>query len=157
MKIDDVDLEIVRILSGDGRTSYSDIAKAVGVSVGTVRNRINQMRSGGLLRFNVWLDPNRSGLGINALILLKVTAGKLDDVIAELIGLNETGYVAALAGTYDATADIFCRDVPHLDQVVHEQMEQIDGVTEVFVHLVTDIKYESSLNIGGIVNEPEPR
>lgn len=32
----------------------------------------------------------------------------------------------------------------------------IDGVTEVSTHLVTDIKYESSLNILGIINESDP-
>ncbi|MYE57770.1 MAG: AsnC family transcriptional regulator, partial [Acidimicrobiaceae bacterium] len=66
VQLDDIDLKIVRTLQQDGRTSYSDISKAVGVSAGTVRNRINQMRASGMLSVNVWLDPSLSGLGIHA-------------------------------------------------------------------------------------------
>ena len=155
MKIDAVDLEIVRILSEDARASYSGIAKVVGVSVGTVRNRINHMRASQMLRFNVWLDPYRSGLGVNATLLLKVRAGELDEVIATLIALDETGYVATVAGDHDAQLDAFCRDIPHLSRFIHEKVQKIEGVTEVTTHLVTDIKYESSINLLGIIDQAE--
>ena len=102
MLLDDLDLEIVRILSGDGRASYSEISKAVGVSVSTVRNRVKQMRESGVLHLNVWLDPYRSGLGLNATLLLDVEAGRLEDVTTFLVGLDETGYVATLTGRVQA-------------------------------------------------------
>ena len=61
MKLDTTDREIIRLLTQDGRASYSDISKQVGVSVGTVRNRITAMRESGVLHLNVWLDPYRVG------------------------------------------------------------------------------------------------
>ena len=146
--LDDIDLRIVRTLQQDGRTSYSDISKAVGVSAGTVRNRINQMRSSGILFFNVWLDPNLSGLGIHATLLLKVRPGHLVEVADALSDLEETGYVATLAGAYDAVADIFCRDIAHLRFLIHDKVQKIDGVVDVTTNLVTDNKHQSSPDAG---------
>ena len=144
--LDDTDRKIVRILQEDGRTSYSDISKAVGVSAGTVRNRIKQMRSSGILSVNVRLDPSLSGLGIHATLLLKVRPGQLAEVADALSDLEESGYVATLAGAYDAVADVFCRDIAHLRLLIHDKVQKIDGVVDVTTNLVTGNRHQSSLD-----------
>ena len=153
MELDDLDLEIVRILSDDGRASYSEMSKTLGVSVGTVRNRVNHMRATGMLYFNVWLDPHRSGIGVIATLLLKVHAGHLPEVTSALMELDETGYVATVVGEHDLITDAFCRDVTHLSHLVHDVIQTIEGVVEVRSYVVTDIKYESSLNIRSVINK----
>ena len=112
------------------------------------------MRSSGMLHFNVWLDPYRSGLGVHATLLIKVRPGKLEEVTGILAGVGEIGYVATLAGSYDALVDAFCRDIPHLSRFIHNTVQKIDGITDVVTHLVTATKYESSLNILGIIDPP---
>lgn len=155
MQLDDLDLEIVRILSEDGRTSYSAMSKALGVSVGTVRNRVNLMRDTGTLYFNVWLDPQRSGIGVHATLLLKVQAGRIPEVTQAMIDLDETGYVATMAGEYDLLVDTFCRNVAHLGRLIHDEIQTLEGVIEVRSLVVTDIKHESSLNIRGVINKSD--
>jgi Lrp/AsnC family transcriptional regulator for asnA, asnC and gidA len=142
--LDDIDLKIVRTLQQDGRTSYSDISKVVGVSAATVRNRINQMRSSGVLSVNVWLDPNLTGFGIHATLLLKVRSGHLGEVADALSGLEETGYVATLAGAYDAVADVFCRDTAHLRLLIHDKVQKIAGVVDVTTNVVTENRQQLS-------------
>ena len=155
MQLDDLDLEIVRILSEDGRTSYSAMSKALGVSVGTVRNRVNLMRDTGTLYFNIWLDPQRSGIGVHATLLMKVQAGRIPAVTQAMIDLDETGYVATMAGEYDLLVDTFCRNVAHLGRLIHDEIQTLEGVIEVRSLVVTDIKYESSLNIQGVINKSD--
>ena len=145
VQLDDTDLKIVQTLQQDGRTSYSDISKAVGVSAGTVRNRINQMRSSGILSVDVRLDPTLSGLGIHANLLLKVRPGQLADVADALSDLEESGYVATLAGAYDAVAHVYCRDIAHLRVLIHDQIQKIDGVVDVLTNLVTDNRHQASV------------
>lgn len=152
-RLDDLDLEIIRMLSEDGRASYSDIAKAVGVSVSTARSRITQMRETGVLHLNVWIDPYLSGLGVNATLLLRVRAGHLKAVTSQLKELDETGYIATLTGGHDVLVDVFCRDVPHLSQLIHSEIQAIDAVESVTSYLVTDIEYDSSLNIRRVINK----
>lgn len=155
MQLDEVDIAIVRVLSEDGRASYSEIAKEVGVSVGTIRNRTNAMRESGALHLNVWVDPSRVGLGINATFMLRVRPGAVEAVTTALTGLAEVGYVAALAGDYDVIADAFCRDVAHLGELLRDRIQTIDGVATVTTYVVTDIKYQSSMNIAGLIDRTD--
>ena len=155
MELDDTDLEIVRILHEDGRSSYSDISKVIGVSAGTVRNRISRMRSSGMLHFDVWLDPYRSGLGVHATLLMKIQPGQLAEAADALAALEETGYVATLAGAYDIVADVFCRDIPDLSLLIHDKVQKIEGVLDVSTNLVTEHKHQSTLNVLGGVASPK--
>ena len=156
MQLDAIDWEIVRLLGQDGRMSYSQISKTVGVSVGTVRNRITALRESGALHLNVWVDPYRVGLGIAATLLVRVTAGSLESVVRALTELDSTGYVAVIAGDHDVMVDVFCRDVPHLDAVLRNEVEVIDGVQSVTSYLVTQIRYESSTNMASMLSDPQP-
>ena len=141
------------MLSEDARATYSDIARDVGVSISTVSNRIATMRDSGSLHLRVWLDPNRAGIGIATTFLLRVRPDALKQVTEALIAHDATGYIAAIAGDHDLMVDAFCRDVPHLDHVLHNEIKAIDGVVSVNSYLVTDIKYESNLNISGLLDD----
>lgn len=152
MKLDDLDQSILRVLSNDARATYSEISKAVGVSISTVRNRITAMRDSGSLHLRVWLDPRRAGIGLAATFLLRVQPGKLSQVTDELVALGATGYIATLAGDHDLMVDAFCRDVAHLEHVLHSEIQAIDGVLSVTSYLVTDIKYESDINLTDLLN-----
>lgn len=151
MKLDQIDWDIIQLLGEDGRMSYSKISESVGVSVGTVRNRITALRESGALHLNVWVDPYLVGLGIAATMLIRVEAGLVESVVSELAQLDSTGYVAVIAGDHDVMVDTFCRDVPHLDSVLRNEIESIEGVQSVTSYLVTQIRYDSSSNMASLL------
>lgn len=154
MKLDDLDKAILKVLSGDARATYSEISKAVGVSISTVRNRITAMRDSGALHLRVWLDPHRAEIGLQATFLLRVQPDRLEQVAEALVALDATGYIATLAGDHDLLVDAFCRDVSHLEHVLHHEIQAIKGVLSVTSYLITDIKYDSNINITGLLNGP---
>lgn len=151
LQLDDLDHAILQVLADDARATYSEISKLVGVSVGTVRNRIVAMRESGSLHLRVWLDPYRAGIGLAATLLLRVQPDKLATVAEALVDLDATGYVATVAGDHDLMVDTFCKDVPDLDRLLHGEIQAIDGVMSVTTYLVTDIKYDSNVNITGLL------
>ena len=55
--IDDLDNQIIEILSIDGRMSNAAIARNLGVSEGTVRRRLNIMKEQGIIDVKVILNP----------------------------------------------------------------------------------------------------
>ena len=156
MQLDELDHAILAVLSRDARATYSEISKLVGVSVGTVRNRIVAMRESGSLHLRVWLDPYRAGIGLAATLLLRVQPDRLEAVTEELVALDATGYIATVAGDHDLMVDAFCKDVPHLDRLLHGEIQAIDGVLSVTTYLVTDIKYDSNINMAGLLSDSLP-
>ena len=54
---DDLNQQIIRLLQDDGRAAYDVIGQQLGVSGGTVRNRVARMREAGMLRIVAVVDP----------------------------------------------------------------------------------------------------
>jgi DNA-binding Lrp family transcriptional regulator len=56
--VDNIDLQIIRLLVRDCRVPYGDIASAVGISINATKVRINKMISNRLIQtFGVLLNP----------------------------------------------------------------------------------------------------
>ena len=70
---DPMNREIIRRLQDDGRTSFSRIARELGTSEPTVRNRVNRMIDTRLLRIIAVVDPVSVGHNVYAMIGLKLT------------------------------------------------------------------------------------
>ena len=69
MMNDDIDREILEILSKDGRTKFTTIAKSIKRTEGTVRNRVRRLREKGIIQgFRVVTDPVNLGYEKQAII-----------------------------------------------------------------------------------------
>ena len=62
IKLDDTDINILKIINEDVRTSYRQISRSLDVSVGTVHNRIDKMvKSGVIKKFSPVIDHEKLG------------------------------------------------------------------------------------------------
>ncbi len=69
MKHDEIDRKILEILDQDGRTKFTDIAKFIQRTEGTVRNRIRRLQEKGIIHgFKVVTFPENLGYEIQAII-----------------------------------------------------------------------------------------
>lgn len=69
MKHDEIDRKILEILDQDGRTKFTDIAKSIQRTEGTVRNRIRRLQEKGIIHgFKVVTFPENLGYEIQAII-----------------------------------------------------------------------------------------
>ncbi|MHA2226447.1 MAG: Lrp/AsnC family transcriptional regulator [Candidatus Hodarchaeales archaeon] len=73
MNCDEVDRKILEILDQDGRTKYTDIAKSIRKTEGTVRNRIKRLQKNGIINgFRVITFPENLGYEIQAIITFQL-------------------------------------------------------------------------------------
>jgi len=79
--IDDLDKQILRLLSKNARLSFREIAVKLGISTSTVSARVKRMEDQNLLRgYVVDVDPRALGYELTALIGVRIAHGKLLDV-----------------------------------------------------------------------------
>ena len=72
LRVDNIDLQIVRLLARDSRTHYNNIASAVGITPSAAKKRINKMISNGLIRgFAVVINPVIFGYEKECILILK--------------------------------------------------------------------------------------
>ena len=93
---------IIALLQQDGRMPYSTIAAQVGVSEGTVRNRVRQLLDENVITIQAEALPHAFGYNFNAVTFIKVAAGaKVDDVASRLSDIPEVFYLIMTLGRFD--------------------------------------------------------
>ena len=76
LSMDDLDKNILELLSDDGRKSYRKISRELGVSVGTVHNRVDKLTKSGIIdKFVPVIDHEKLGYTLTAIIGLEIKGG----------------------------------------------------------------------------------
>lgn len=100
--MDEVDLRIIEQLLKDGRKSYREIARELGLSVATVHNRVKRLQAEGVIKgFAPIMDYSRLGFDLTALILLQAEGAHLVEVEEEVAKLKEACAVYDVTGEFD--------------------------------------------------------
>ncbi len=129
--VDDLDLKILNILFEDGRASFADIGRKLGVSENTVRFRFQRLLKTGVIRkVTVLVDHVKLGLKNSAALMLKIEPSEINRVLEELKLLREIANIYQLSGDFDAIAVAYGRDLDHIREIV-EQVKKIPGVISV--------------------------
>jgi Lrp/AsnC family transcriptional regulator for asnA, asnC and gidA len=135
-QLDAVSKSIIEQLQEDGRRSYAEIGKAVGLSEAAVRQRVQKLTESGVMQVVAVTDPMQLGFYRQAMIGLKVT-GDTTAVAEELGRIPSVDYVVLTAGSFDVLAEVVCENDDDLIELLNKRIRAIDGVlsTETFVYL----------------------
>ena len=96
--LDEVDMEILRLLIEDARRPYSSIADEVKLSAPTVSDRIDRLEEEGIIRqFTVDIDRLKIESGIPVLVDLRVAADEVESVSADLEATDAVEHVFTTA------------------------------------------------------------
>ncbi len=134
--LDDKAKRIIELLQGDGRMSYSAIAKDVGLSEAAVRHRVQKLIEGGVVQIVAVTDPMQMGFARQAMIGIKVT-GDVQEVAAKLGEMDELDYIVITTGRFDILAELVAASDDELLDIISRRVSTIDGVvsTETFVYM----------------------
>lgn len=134
--LDDTSKAIIEQLQDDGRRSYADIGKAVGLSEAAVRQRVQKLIDGGVMQIVAVTDPLQLGFLRQAMIGIRVS-GDTRAVADSVADIPAVDYVVLTAGSFDLLVEIVCEDDEKLLDILNEQIRSLDGVlsTETFVYL----------------------
>ncbi|MCU1505849.1 MAG: Lrp/AsnC family transcriptional regulator, regulator for asnA, asnC and gidA [Microbacteriaceae bacterium] len=136
LQLDDVSKAIIEQLQADGRRSYAEIGKAVGLSEAAVRQRVQKLTDSGVMQVVAVTDPMQLGFYRQAMIGLRVTGDTT--VIAEKLGtIPAVDYVVLTAGSFDILVEVVCENDEDLIDMLNHDIRGIPGVqsTETFVYL----------------------
>ncbi|NLB47047.1 MAG: Lrp/AsnC family transcriptional regulator [Microbacteriaceae bacterium] len=127
---------IIEQLQRDGRRSYAEIGKVVGLSEAAVRQRVQKLTEAGVMQIVAVTDPMSLGFNRQAMIGVRVS-GDTRVVADHLSDMPEVSYVVLSAGTFDILAEIVCEDDDALIELLNHKIRAVDGVanTETFVYL----------------------
>ncbi|MCO6487924.1 MAG: Lrp/AsnC ligand binding domain-containing protein [Phaeodactylibacter sp.] len=150
-EIDKLDRQILSILMENSKKAYTDIAKQLYVSGGTIHVRMKKLEEAGIVKgYNLTVDYNKLGYDICAFLGIYLDKSSLyDDVALELEKIPEIVAAHYTTGLYNIFAKIICRDTDHLREVLHDKIQKISGIqrTETIISLQESI--DRPINILG--------
>jgi Lrp/AsnC family transcriptional regulator for asnA, asnC and gidA len=134
--IDEIAKSIIEQLQFDGRRSYAEIGKAVGLSEAAVRQRVQKLTETGVLQIVAVTDPMQLGFYRQAMIGIRCT-GDTRDIAEKIAALSETDYVVHTAGSFDILVEVICEDDDEFIELLNSKIRSLPGVTstETFVYL----------------------
>lgn len=123
---DSLNRSIVSKLQQDGRMAFAEIAQALGVSEGTIRNRVNGMKQAGMLRIVAIADPVAAEYKTDAMLGLKISPGHSPQGVAQRLGsLPDVVYILWVSGRFDLLIEVVSDDrddfLMFLEEEIHNQ------------------------------------
>lgn len=131
---DKLNQSIIAMLQRDGRMAFSEIAQELGVSEGTIRNRVSSMKQAGMLQIVAIADPVAAEYKTDAMLGLKVAPGHTPQAVAErLSALPDVVYILWVSGRFDLLIEVVSNDregfLEFLDTEIHGQPDVFSSET----------------------------
>lgn len=127
--MDDTDRRLLALLRRDARTPVATLAAALGVSRGTVQNRIQRLLARGvLLGFTVRTASDADLPTVRALMMISVEGDRGDAVLEALHGYPEVRAVHTTNGRWDVIAELGTDSLEAFDDALR-RIRTIRGIT----------------------------
>lgn len=148
-EIDNVDLKILSLLMNDAQMPYTEIAKLVYVSGGTVHVRMKKMEQLGIVKGSaLQIDFNKLGYDVTAFLGLYLEKSSMYHPVAKALKeIPEVVSIHYTTGQYSLFLKIICKNTLHLREVLSEKIQKIEGIerTETFISLEESLERQVTL------------
>lgn len=106
--LDEIDRNILRVLQRDARTSYREIKGRLGISIGTIHNRISKLKKEGIIEgYTLRLNNVKLGYKLTFLIRINVDGKHTEDILEDIKNIPEVCSVFHTTG--EQSAALICR------------------------------------------------
>ena len=144
-KLDQLDKQIIDLLTKDGRMSCADIAREIGtISERSVRYRLEKLVSENVIRINAAPVPQSLGYSVVADVFIEVESGQVLEVARKIAGYENVSYVAGSTGESDISIQIITKDNRELYEFVTEVLGKIPGVRKTTTSMIPFIVKDTS-------------
>ncbi len=129
-KIDKIDYQILTLLSANAQMPYTEVAKEIGISPGTVHKRTKKMKDLGVIK-GATLKLDYSVIGWKMTIFLGIYLRESIlylEVVDFLMLIPEVVKVHQITGKYDIFLKMHAHDSIHYRQVYQEHILAIEGI-----------------------------
>ena len=127
--MDDLDRSLIAALRHDGRAPLSKLADILGVSRGTIQNRLDRLMEEGVITgFTVRTRELPDERKVRAVAMLEVAGRHTPSVVRQLRQVSEIVSLYTTNGAWDLVAEIETRDLVEFDKVL-ARMRGVDGIS----------------------------
>lgn len=141
MRLDARDLDILRILSRDGRITKSALAERVGLSATPCWERLKKLEKAGIIEsYRAEINLRKLAPHVTIFVAAELTdhtAASFRAFEAAMLGYDEVVACWALGGGFDYILQIVARDIDAYQRLIDEMLDARIGLARYFTYIVT--------------------
>lgn len=141
--MDSIDRQLLEALRKDGRASYAELARYVGLSSSAVHERVGKLEAAGVIQsYRAMVKASALGLGVTALIGIEPSESSPDETVVD--GLRSIPEIEACWGVAGTEAFVITVRVPTVDALnqLLGRLRAIDGVARTRTTVVLSTWFE---------------
>lgn len=145
--MDATDRQLITALRTDGRATFAELGRTVGLSASAVRERVSKLEAAGVISgYHASVDPAAVGLGVTALVAIEPSdTGDTEEIASSLATLAEVESCYAVAGQEAFVVKVRVASVETLEQVL-SRLRRVHGVARTRTTLVLSTRFEGRPN-----------
>lgn len=151
MKLDRIDIDILRALQRDAHAKAADLAESLGISLSPLYRRIRLLEEAGVItKYVSLLDQEKVGFPVTAYVSVAIekSAGKLAGFERALLGCEEVMECYLMTGAFDYIVRVVASDMAGIERFVMTRLATIEGVRDVSTSItLRRVQYKTVLPV----------
>ncbi len=141
--LDPTDRALLDRLRGDGRASYAELARVVGLTAPSVQDRVRRLEERGIITgYRALVAPEAVGLNTAALVeIVQSDAADQEDVARRLREIDEVEDCWAVAGDESFIVKVRVPDVAALEHTL-ARLRRVRGIARTRTTVVLSTRWE---------------
>ena len=132
MKLDAIDLKIIKLLQENSKITNLDLSKRIGLSPAPTLERVKKLEQSGVIEsYHAKVNSTKLGLNVSTFVLVSLAWQKenaLDNFVKKISEIDEVTECYIITGDGDALLRIICSDIPAYEQLLFKKLSQIEEV-----------------------------
>ena len=142
--LDDLDQQLIKVLSKDARVSNRKIAADLGVTEGTVRGRVKRLQQEGMIAFTAITSFGLANSAKMAIIGVQAEVDRVREVADKIADMSAINAVMITMGRFNIMAFCVFNELDDLHEIASEQILSFPGVHHVESSIaVKTVKYNA--------------
>ena len=149
MKLDIIDLKILRALQENSKITNIELSKVVGLSAAPTLGRVQKLEKLGIISsYHAKVNEGKLGLGFTALVQLSLIRQKSTASVVFMEQINKIDEIIEclqLTGNFDFQLRIVTKDIPSFEKILEEKLGQIEEIGQMQTSVVLATKKSSPI------------
>lgn len=132
MKLDKIDLKILKELQLNSKITNIELSKKVGLSAAPTLGRVQKLEKSGLIKsYHAKINASKLGLGLTALVnvsLIKQVGNTVESFKKSIMNISEIIECFQLTGKYDYQLKIMVKDIQAFEEFISIKLNQCEEI-----------------------------
>ncbi|MCT4581786.1 MAG: Lrp/AsnC family transcriptional regulator [Flavobacteriales bacterium] len=152
MKLDKIDLSILKELQKNSKITNIELSKKIGLSAAPTLGRVQKLEKNGLIKsYHAKINAAKLGLGLTALIhvsLIKQIGNTVENFSKKVINIDEIIECLQLTGKFDYQLKVMVKDIQSFEYFLANKLNQFDEISKIHTSIIlSSIKQNSIIPI----------